>query len=106
MLVLAIISLRALKVNYILVSPMSFKKTYEKCVALKVDHPEHYNMHQKECINEMEILFGAQAVYYFCCLNAWKYRYRAGQKGDYEEDMRKADWYVQKAGELKNGVLI
>ena len=37
----------------------------------------------------------------FCKLNAWKYRYRAGEKDSAEEDMKKADWYIGKVMELR-----
>lgn len=31
----------------------------------KVNHPEHYNAHKMECIEEMKVLFGETAVYHF-----------------------------------------
>jgi dsDNA-specific endonuclease/ATPase MutS2 len=31
-----------------------------------VDHPQHYNNHQHECIDEMIALFGVEAVKGFC----------------------------------------
>ena len=49
----------------------------------------------------MVYVFGAQAVIDFCKCNAWKYRYRAGSKGNYEEDMKKSDWYISKMMELQ-----
>ena len=66
-----------------------------------VNHPDHYRVHAKECIDEMIIIFGKEAVLNHCKCNAWKYRYRAGNKFDKEEDERKADWYIQKALELE-----
>lgn len=62
-------------------------------------HPDHYKIHDMECIDEMEIVFGREAVKAFCKLNAWKYRYRANEKGG-DEDQKKADWYIQKLKEL------
>jgi hypothetical protein len=32
----------------------------------------------------------------FCCGNAIKYLWRAGEKGDAIEDLRKALWYVDR----------
>lgn len=59
-----------------------------------VNHPSHYNVEgKKECIVEMEELYGKAAVITFCKLNAYKYRYRAGFKNDAEEDIKKAEWY-------------
>lgn len=66
-----------------------------------VNHPSHYNREgAMETIDEMELLFGLQATYDFCRLNAWKYRARANAKNG-EEDMQKSDWYIRKAAELK-----
>jgi hypothetical protein len=53
-----------------------------------------------ETIDEMELLFGTEATFEFCRLNAWKYRSRAMLKNG-EEDMSKSDWYIRKAAELK-----
>ena len=68
-----------------------------------VSHPNHYNREgAMECIDEMELIFGKQAVTYFCLCNAWKYRYRASDKNG-EEDLKKSDWYLKKYKELVNG---
>ena len=69
----------------------------------KVDHPSHYNKKgAMECWDEMELVFGAKVVYFFCICNVWKYRYRAGSKGSPEEDLAKADVYMAKAKEIKD----
>lgn len=68
-----------------------------------VDHPKHYNREgAMECIDEMELIFGKQAVMNFCLCNVWKYRFRANAKNG-EEDLRKSDWYMKKYMELSNG---
>lgn len=73
-----------------------------------VNHPSHYNREgSMECIDEMLLIFGAEAVKNFCLCNAWKYRYRAADKNG-EEDLKKSDWYMNKYQELiklygKNG---
>lgn len=67
-----------------------------------VDHPSHYKREgAMECIDEMLPIFGYNAVIDFCRCNAWKYRYRAGLKDNAEEDLKKSDWYIKKADELK-----
>ena len=66
----------------------------------KVNHPSHYNNGGMETIDEMLLLFGRQETMAFCKLNAWKYRARALYKNG-EEDMQKADWYLQKYKELE-----
>lgn len=66
-----------------------------------VNHPPHYCREGAiETIEEMEVLFGTEATFDFCRLNAWKYRARAQAKNG-EEDMKKSDWYIRKAAELK-----
>lgn len=62
-----------------------------------VDHPERYNKFTNECIDEMITVFGIDAVIDFCQCNVWKYRYR----NTCEEDLKKADWYMNKLMELK-----
>lgn len=66
-----------------------------------VNHPSHYTHRKHECIDEMVALFGIESVIEFCKCNAWKYRYRAIKKGDYEKDMEKSDWYISKMMELQ-----
>lgn len=65
-----------------------------------VDHPAHYNQSKHECIDEMIALFGVRAVIHFCQCNVYKYRARAQFKGG-AEDMKKADWYMDKLIELE-----
>ena len=68
-----------------------------------VDHPQHYNRKgAMECIDEMRLIFGDYETAIFCKLNAYKYRYRAGSKGNAEEDLRKSDWYIKKYKELRD----
>lgn len=55
----------------------------------KIDHPEHYNSNPSgiECIEVVEHLNFNRG-------NAVKYIWRAGEKGDAIEDLKKAAWYV------------
>lgn len=70
-----------------------------------VNHPSHYQKEgHKECIVEMRELYGDEAVMTFCKLNAFKYKYRAGAKGKYEQDMAKAKWYEDYAEMLRRGM--
>ena len=65
-----------------------------------VNHPSHYNREgSMECIDEMLLIFGEEAVKNFCLCNAWKYRYRATDKNG-AEDLKKSDWYINKYKEL------
>lgn len=62
-----------------------------------VNQPSHYQVNEKECIVEMLILFGTEDFIRYCTINAWKYRYRAGSKGDADQDLKKADRYIEYA---------
>lgn len=66
-----------------------------------VDHPQHYGHGQFETIEEMRIIFGDEAVRSFCILNAYKYKARAQYKGNAEEDLKKADWYLTYAKNME-----
>lgn len=68
-----------------------------------VNHPGHYNNYNIEVIDMMEKIWGPAYVLVFCQLNAFKYRMRMGTKpgGSLEEDLRKEQWYLKKAEELK-----
>lgn len=56
-----------------------------------VNHPSHYTGHASgiECIKITE-------HFNFCTGNAIKYLWRAGQKGDAVQDLRKAIWYIER----------
>lgn len=75
-------------------------KTNEQVKNSNVSHPAHYNREGgMECIEEMLMIFGKDAVKTFCLLNAWKYRYRAADKNG-EEDLKKSDFYIRKWAEI------
>lgn len=64
-----------------------------------VDHPRHYEKTcSLECIEAMEIAFGAEAVINFCKLNAFKYLWRFKNKNG-TEDLEKALWYCNYASD-------
>ncbi len=66
-----------------------------------VKDPPHYQHGMFEVIDEMVIAFGYQKTIDFCILNAWKYRSRAPYKGKFEEDMDKANRYMEYAYQLQ-----
>lgn len=68
----------------------------------QVIHPDHYNKSgRKECILEMEEIFGTEAVILFCKMNSYKYRYRYDLKGG-DIDIEKANNYEKMASEFEN----
>ena len=68
-----------------------------------VHNPKHYATPTGEqVIDQMLKLYGADAVRWFCILNAYKYRMRAGKKGDADADIQKARWYENYVEYLNN----
>ena len=68
-----------------------------------VNHPEHYNTGDYECIDVMEECFGTEAVKDFCVCNAFKYLWRCKEKHETPiEDIKKAVWYLNKYLELSS----
>ena len=68
-----------------------------------VSHPSHYNQFKRETIEEMRLLFGDEAVKGFCKCNAYKYQRRAKFKGNEEEDLNKAEWYLDYLEKMGKG---
>ena len=69
----------------------------------QVNHPSHYSKAgRKECIVEMEELYGAEVIAVFCLTNSYKYLYRAGDKfgNPARQDTDKAQWYFDYANKL------
>lgn len=86
--------------GYVKVDPNEIVEHTEPVTTSTVDHPSHYQSeHGMECIDEMVLVFGKEAVKNFCLCNVWKYRYRAADKNG-QEDMEKAHWYMAKYKEL------
>lgn len=71
----------------------------------QVNHPSHYQQEgRRECIEEMRIVFGNEAVMQWAIMTAYKYRYRAGNKdgNSAEQDNAKAEWYLKYAEQLRD----
>ena len=67
-----------------------------------VDHPDHYNTGNLECIDVMKEAFGTDAVRDFCKLNAFKYIWREELKNG-TEDLEKAAWYLNQLVRMEKG---
>ena len=66
-------------------------------------NPAHYvGSGGKQCIDYMIDKFGKDHTYWFCKINAFKYRFRAGKKKgeSAKTDYAKADWYDNYANKL------
>ena len=65
-----------------------------------VNHPMHYNKEgRKECIDEMQDIFGTEFTIIWAIMTAYKYRYRIGEKDDVEQERGKICWYEDWAKE-------
>ena len=71
----------------------------------QVNHPDHYNKYPVEVIDMMVKIFGVNATYHFCLLNAFKYRMRMGLKSpnttEFLNDLAKEKWYLKMAAVYK-----
>lgn len=60
-----------------------------------VDHPSHYQgANGIEAIDAIYSALGLEGTVEFCRGNALKYLLRAGKKGLFVEDIKKAAWYL------------
>ena len=66
-----------------------------------VDSPFHYTQGDIECIDAIKAATGDGYEYYLqgnILKYLWRYRYKNGV-----EDLKKAEWYLKKLIEVKNG---
>ena len=86
--------------------PINRRKFYtiEKPTYEHVEHPSHYNTYPMETIDMMVAIWGKEKVADWCEITAFKYRMRMGTKPDnsIEQDLKKEQWYLNKAKELRN----
>lgn len=70
-----------------------------------VNHPSHYAESENgiECIDAMIAAYGKESVMAFCKCNAFKYLFRFEKKNGIE-DLKKAQWYLNKYIELNETV--
>ena len=61
-----------------------------------VNAPPHYTAGGIEAIDAIESALGPEGFMAYCRGNAIKYVWRAGRKGDTEQDLRKAIWYLER----------
>ena len=69
-----------------------------------VNHPSHYTAYPVEVIDMMIAIWGKEKVATYCEINAFKYRMRVGRKKTGNtplQDLKKEEWYLDKAKELR-----
>ena len=60
-----------------------------------VNSPLHYKRDDVECIDAMKQTTSAEGFEEYCRLNAFKYIWRANNKQNKEQDIKKAIWYLR-----------
>lgn len=78
------------------------RKTVTENAGDPVNHPSHYETGKFECFDVMREVYGDDAVREFCLCNAFKYLYRCKHKGNKEQDVKKAVWYLNKMLEMED----
>mgnify|MGYP000859980997 CR=1 FL=1 len=58
-------------------------------------NPDHYKRNKLECIDVMREVYGKEQLMSFCRLNTFKYLFRHELKNGVE-DLKKAQWYLEK----------
>ena len=61
-----------------------------------INHPSHYNHGRIETIDFIEDSLGKDGFVNYCLGNVLKYISRANFKGKHDEDIKKANWYLNK----------
>jgi hypothetical protein len=60
-----------------------------------VNHPPHYTQGGIECIEAIQAALTPEEFRGYCKGQVFKYIWRSNHKGNYDEDLRKANWYMQ-----------
>ena len=61
-----------------------------------VNQPAHYNQGKVECIDAIHTALGDDGFHAYCKGQVIKYLWRADHKGNRIEDLRKAQWYMDR----------
>lgn len=70
-----------------------------------VNNPPHYNQSGIECIEAIFAALGPEGFQAYCQGNALKYLWRHKYKGNAVEDLKKAQWYINKIIEVYDNEL-
>lgn len=61
-----------------------------------VNHPSHYTSGSIECIDAIEAALTPEEFRGFCKGNSIKYVWRSNLKGNHDQDLSKARWYLDR----------
>ena len=93
--------------------PATVRDPYQVCDSFKLDprsasindpvNPDHYKKtYAKEVIELIQASLTPEEFTGYCKGNMLKYRFRAGYKGDRDEDLKKSNWYQDKLKEVSD----
>lgn len=68
-----------------------------------VNHPSHYTSGKVECIDCIESAMTPEQFCGFLRGNVIKYCFRCGKKDEEVQELKKAEWYLQKLIQFKEG---
>jgi len=68
-----------------------------------VNHPSHYTSGKVECIDCIESAMTPEQFTGFLKGNVMKYIFRCGKKDSELQELKKAEWYLKKLIEFKEG---
>ena len=69
-----------------------------------VEHPAHYTSGEIECIDAMRAALSHEEFVGYLRANVMKYVWRYDRKGAPVQDLRKAEWYLDRLiGEVERG---
>ena len=81
-------------------TPNSVREFFKLPRLSNVDHPSHYNTGKIECIDAIEASMSPEQFKGFLKGQVVKYIWRYEHKGAPAEDLRKAEWYLERLEEL------
>ncbi len=67
-----------------------------------VNNPPHYQGDKLEALDSIRAMLGVKGFIAYCLGNASKYVWRCTKKGNFEQDLEKAKFYIDRAIE-ENG---
>ena len=59
-------------------------------------NPEHYTSSNIECIEAIKAMLGHYGFIAYCQGNLMKYLWRSPAKGNQAQDLRKAEWFLNR----------
>lgn len=68
-----------------------------------VNSPAHYTSGSIECIDYIEEVLSPSEYIGYLRGNMIKYQHRCSDKGKFQEDLKKVEWYIQRLNKYLDG---